>query len=472
MSRRYSELRELARECGQGHVFRWYSKLSKAARRRLLAQVDGIDFGELDGLIDKHIRRKSRGARLGRLVPAEPVPLPTTRQERAARRRAVRAGEEAIREGHVAALVVAGGQGTRLGYDAPKGTFPAGPITGKSLFQLHAEKILAARRRYAAAIPWYVMTSRLNTAATRAFFAGHDCFGLPPEDVLFFEQGWMPVVDGDGKILMAAKDAIATSPDGHGGTLRALRRSGMLDDMRRRGVRHISYFQVDNVLIKPVDPAFIGYHVEEGSEFSSKALLKRDPEEGLGAFCRDSRGRMRVIEYSDLPDTHKYARRRDGSLRFSAGNIAIHVLDVAFVGKMTRGSGKLPFHRADKKVPYVNLRGRPVTPTEANAVKFEQFIFDAIAKARDPLVLMVERSEEFAPIKCADAEDSPTTARRAQVNLFGAWLEQAGVKVPRDFDGSVLGTVEISPLYALDAEELKRRLPKGTSFDGGLSLQG
>ena len=471
MDKGHRELRALAKAHGQGHVFRWWRRLSRAGQKRLLAQVRAIDFDELDLLVGTHVRRRSRGVRLGRLTPAKPIPVPTTAAERAGRRRAARIGEQAIRGGHVAAVVVAGGQGTRLGHPGPKGTFPAGPITGKSLFQLHAEKLLAVRRRYRVAIPWYVMASHLNDDDTREFFDQHDYFGLPREDVLFFQQGWMPVVDLEGKLLMAARDRIATSPNGHGGTLRALRDSCMLDDMRSRGIRVLSYFQVDNVLIKPVDPVFIGYHIEKGSEFSSKALPKRDPEEGLGAFCHDARRRLRIIEYSDLPDPCKYALRRDRSLRFSAGSIAIHAIGVDFAARLARRNRGLPYHRAVKAVPYVNQRGKPVTPTEPNAVKFEMFIFDAAPRARNPLVMMVERAEEFAPIKRADQDDSPATARRAQTNLFGSWLERAGVRVARDCRGDVLGSIEISPLYALDADELRRRLPRNTVFDGGLDLQ-
>jgi UDP-N-acetylglucosamine/UDP-N-acetylgalactosamine diphosphorylase len=315
------------------------------------------------------------------------------------------------------------------------------------------------------------MTSEANDEATRAFFAEHDCFGLPADDVLFFQQGWMPAVDLDGKLLLADQDRLATSPNGHGGTLRALRDEGMLDDMERRGVRVISYFQVDNVLIKPVDTAFIGYHVETASEFSSKALPKRDADEGLGVFCHDGRGEMRVVEYSDLPDQHKDAQNPDGSLVFSAGNIAIHAIDVAFARRMAEGRGQLPFHRAIKKVPHLDVEGQAAAPTEPNAVKFEMFIFDALPHAASPLVLLVERREEFAPIKNADAEDSPATARRAQIDLFGGWLEQAGLEVERDFRGHVLGTIEISPLVALDPAELARGLDEGAAFTGGLNLQ-
>jgi len=471
MGKDHRELRALAKAHGQGHVFRSWRRLSRAGQKRLLAQVRAIDFDELDLLVAKHVHRRSRGVRLGRLTPAKPIPVPTTAAERARHRRAARTGEQAIRGGHVAAVVVAGGQGTRLGHRGPKGTFAAGPISGKPLFQLHAEKLLAIRRRYGVAIPWYVMTSHLNHDDTREFFDQHDYFGLPREDVVFFQQGWMPVVDLEGKLLMAANDRIATSPNGHGGTLRALLDSCMFEDMRSRGVRVLSYFQVDNVLVKPVDPAFIGHHIETGSEFSSKALPKRDPEEGLGAFCHDARRRLRVIEYSDLPEPYKYARRRDGSLRFSAGNVAIHAINLDFAARLARRKRSLPYHRAVKKVPCVNLRGTPVTPTEPNAVKLEMFIFDAASRAANPLVMMVERAEEFAPIKRADQDDSPATARRAQTNLFGSWLERAGVRVARDHLGDVLGTIEISPLYALDATELRRRLPRNTTFDGGLDLQ-
>ena len=470
MTHGVDSLRVVAEQHGQGHVFRWWDELDEAARERLAAQVAAIDFELLDRLIEEHVTGDSAAAELGELVPAEPIPLPTTDEERATRSRARALGEEAIRSGHVAALVVAGGQGTRLGYDGPKGTFAASPITGKPLFQLHAEKLLAASRRYSVTIPWYVMTSEANDAATRAFFAEHGHFGLAPGGVFFFQQGTMPAVGLDGRILLAARGRIATSPNGHGGTLEALRDTGALADMRRRGVHVVSYFQVDNVLVPPVDPVFIGYHVQTGSEFSSKSLPKRDPEEGLGAFCRAG-GEMRVVEYSDLPREHKYATSADGSPRFSAGSIAIHALDAGFVERLTAGDSSLPYHRALKRVPCIDAHGAPVEPAEPNGVKFEMFIFDAIARAQNPLVLTVRREEEFAPIKRAEGDDSPATARQAQVNLFGRWLEQAGVAVPRDGQGNVAGAIEISPLYAMDADELARRLPPGTTFGGELNLQ-
>jgi UDP-N-acetylglucosamine/UDP-N-acetylgalactosamine diphosphorylase len=280
----------------------------------------------------------------------------------------------------------------------------------------------------------------------------------------------MPAVGLDGRFLMEARGRIATSPNGHGGTLDALRDSGALADLLRRGIRVISYFQVDNTLIKIVDPAFIGHHIERGSELSSKSIPKRDAEEGLGVFCYAD-GRLRVVEYSDLPHEQKYATRPDGTLRFLAGSIAIHAISVEFVERRAAEGLALPYHRALKKVPCIDDAGRPVAPTEPNAVKFEMFIFDALADARNPLVMMVERSEEFAPIKNAEGQDSPATARQAQVNLFGRWLAAAGVAVPSDAAGNVAGRIEIGPLYAMDADELSRRLPRGTRFAGELNLQ-
>ena len=470
MDPEYARLLSRAQDHGQGHIFRWWDELDPTPRARLLSQAAAVDFGQLDRLIASHVTAPEPEAELGDLEPAEPIPLPTTDAERAEREQATAVGEDAMRAGQVAALVVAGGQGTRLGYDGPKGTFPASPITGKSLFQLHAEKILAARRRYAAAIPWYIMTSEANDAQTRRFFADHRHFGLPPGDVVFFQQGSLPVVDLQGKILLAAKDRLATSANGHGGTLGALRDSGALDDMGQRGIRAISYFQVDNVLIRIADPVFLGFHIARGSDFSSKALAKRDAYEGLGAFCHMD-GKLRVVEYSDLPDVHKEAKRSDASLRFEAGSIAIHALNVDFVERMTAGGRGLPYHRARKKVPCIDAEGREVAPEEPNGVKFEMFIFDAIAEARNPVVLMVERAEEFAPIKRAEGEDSPATARDAQIELFARWLEEAGVRVPRGHDGKVDGAIEISPLVAASAAELRERYPHGLHVERQLNLQ-
>ncbi len=468
--RRLDQLRALAEEHGQGHIFRWWDELNEAQRATLLTQVGRIDFTLLDRLIAQHTGELQSQRDLGDLEPAQPIPLPTTAEERTEQLSAAGMGEEVIRSGQVAALVVAGGQGTRLNYGFPKGTYPATPVTGTSLLELHARKLLAAGRRYGVAVPWYVMTSRATHATTWRFFRDQDWFGLGQGALCFIEQDSLPAVGLDGRLLLTAKGRLAFSPNGHGGVFRALCRSGALDDMSRRGVQFISYFQVDNPLAKPVDPVFLGHHILRGSDFSSKAVPKHNAEEKLGVFCRVG-GRLRVVEYSDLPSALSHAVGPDGTLTFAAGNIAVHALGVSFARRVAEQAAALPYHRALKRVPCLDEHGVLQQPKEPNAVKFEMFVFDALEYASNPLVMTVERAEEFAPIKQQRGSDSPATARQAQTDLFGRWLEQAGVAVPRDAAGHVVGAIEISPLLALDAEELRHRLPPGTAFQGRLSLQ-
>lgn len=358
----------------------------------------------------------------------------------------------------MAVFLVAGGQATRLGVEAPKGTVAITPIKGKSIFEHHAEKIRAVSKRHGTKLPFYIMTSETNDAPTREFFEENDYFGLAPSDVFFFKQEMMPALDFDGRLMLDEKDHIFTSPNGHGGSLTSLKSSGALADMQARGVKHIFYFQVDNVLIKMADPVFIGYHIEKNADMSAKVSPKRDPGEKVGVVCRVGTDTT-VIEYSDLPDEHKHARNSDGSLKFSAGNLAIHVLDVGFVEWLNEKEHSLPFHIAEKTTPFLNDDGRLVKPRKKNGLKFEKFVFDALSRAQATAILEVNREEEFAPIKNATGEDSPETARHLMMELYAKWLEAAGARVPRDAEGRLEGLLEISPLFALDAEELKRKLP-------------
>ncbi len=354
--------------------------------------------------------------------------------------------------------MVAGGQGTRLGLEGPKGCLEATPVAHKPLFRVFAEQILAASQRYQVAIPWYVMSSQGNDVATRAFFRQNRYFGLSPDDVFFFVQGTMPAIGFDGRLLLADKGSLALSPDGHGGCLMALRKSGALNDLTRRGIELISYFQVDNPLVHCVDPLFLGLHAQRGAEISAKALPKRDPMERVGNFCLLN-DQVTVIEYSDMPEELASATTDDGRLKFSAGSIAIHVLSRSFIERLTAG-GKLllPYHRAEKTVPCIDDHGTPVKPDQPNAVKLELFVFDALPLARQTVILEIDRREEFSPIKNASGEDSLPSSLHDQVRRSAAWLEQAGVAVPRDADGQVAAAIEISPLFADSAEELQAKL--------------
>jgi len=474
-----SEVMAALRSAGQGHVLRWWDELDPAGRARLMEQLRSV---ELDGL-----RALIADVRAGRINPApagrpelpEYVRLPGTPAEKNARENARAAGERLFRAGKVAAVMVAGGQGTRLGFDAPKGTFPIGPVSGRSLFQIHAERILATRRRCGGALPWYIMTSDATDRPTKDYFEKHAWFGLPREDVQFFRQRMTPALDRNFRLVLVAKDRILLSPNGHGGTLTALAESGMLDDMERRGVEEISYFHVDNGLAPAADPVFVGGHSLARAEMSCKALWKREPEEPLGAFVRvaDAAGssrasspRLVVREYSDLTREQMHERTAGGQLLYGLGSIGMHVLRVDFVRRETQPGFSLPFHLAEKSSPFLDDSGALAQPTDKNVYKFEMFIFDALRDARRIVVLEVRREEEFSPLKNAEGKDSPETARREMSALCAGWLEQAGLRVPRDEHGAPQHPIEISPLFALDAAELAGKIPRDLAVAGPILL--
>lgn len=457
------EIRERLNAVGQGHLLAFADGLGEAERTALLNQIAAIDFETLPGLIDRYVRTDEHFEVPGDLEPAPFYPIDPETPGRAWDRTAAEAeGERLIAAGKVGCFTVAGGQGSRLGYDGPKGCYPTGVISDKPLFQIFAEGILANSKRHGVSIPWCIMTSPLNHDATIAFFSEHDHFGLDPVDVMFFQQGTMPAMDKEsGKILLADKGTIATAPDGHGGAIRALVVSGATEKLRARGVEHISYWQVDNPHIRVLDPVFIGLHAsapDSSGEMSSKMLPKAEAKEKVGVFCRTGgeNGRTMIVEYSDLPDELAGQTGPDGSLRFVAGSPAIHLLSVAFIEKLAGDSAfSLPYHRAVKKVAHVDAEtGELVEPTEPNAVKLERFIFDAVPLAESSIVLETDRVEEFAPVKNKDGVDSIVTSRALQTERAARWLEAAGISVPRKADGSPDCVLEISPLTATCAEEL------------------
>lgn len=438
-------------QAGQEQVFAFWPQLSPVEQENLLAQAAEIDLAEIEHLKRTLLGAKSPALDFARLEPAPYEPLPESGGDAAQWQRAHEAGEEALRAGRVAAFTVAGGQGTRLGYDGPKGTFRVTPIMQKSLFQVFGEKVRAAGERYGKPLHWFIMTSHQNHAQTEAFFAEHNFFGLSPERVHFFRQGRMPAVDINGKILLESKSSIALSPDGHGGSLRALDRSGALDLMAREGIDVINYFQVDNPLVHCIDPRFIGWHLLRGSEMSSKTIPKAYAEEKVGHFCLYE-GRLVVVEYSDLPIEMQREADENGGLRFRSGSIAIHLLDREFVRRMARGEQSLPFHRADKKIPTIDAQGNAVKPEKPNGVKFEMFVFDALPAARNPLVIETRRADEFSPVKNAEGGDSPQTCRADQLRQFARWANANGAEIPVDETGLPSITFEVSPLFGYDDE--------------------
>jgi len=458
-----AELEDRVRRCrpaledrGQGHLLRWWHELTLEQRHRLLTETEAIPWDLLDPVIPTHVLRRPTRALPAHLAPADVLPcIPLPGQEHRHRQAAER-GRELIRAGRVAALTVAGGQGTRLGFDGPKGCLQVTPVGAKTLFQLFAETIRATRDRFGTAIPWYVMTSPENHAQTLAYLRRERFFGLPEGDVVLFQQSVLPLFSFDGSILMTSRHTLALGPDGHGGSLKALVGSGALNDMKARGVTLISYFQVDNPLVKPIDPLFIGLHAETGAEMSVKVTPKVDDLERVGNVCLAD-GKVTVIEYSELPLELARARRPDGRRLLDAANLAIHLIDVAFVERVIGRSFQMPFRRADKAVAHLDPGGTLVQAAEPNAVKLETFVFDVLPLARFPLVFQVERAEEFSPIKNALGLDSLETTRRDQIRRACRWLEAAGVLVPRRPDGAPDVTIAIAPSFALDASDVINR---------------
>lgn len=446
-------------EAGQGQVFRFLDQLDEAGKKKLLAQAATIDLDEIANLVSEHVWGASRASsNLEGLEPAPYIALPGNGASGTEWDRAFETGAEAIRAGRVAAFTVAGGQGTRLGYDGPKGTFPATPISNKTLFQVFAEKILRSGERFGVSIPWFILTSEINNAATAAAFEENDYFGLPKESVHFIVQGLVPAVDFEGKILLSSKYTIAMTPDGHGGALRALVRSGAVDTMKAAGIDIVTYFQVDNPIVQCVDPAFVGFHVLGQSELSSKMVPKAYALEKVGHFCTQD-GVTKVIEYSDMPEAMQQETDADGELRFKAGSVAIHIFDRDFIARAggDASDAKLPFHRANKKIPYVDESGNTQTPTEPNGVKFEMFVFDALPLAKNPVIIEAARGDDFSPVKNAEGVDSPQSCKEDQLRMFARWLKAAGVEIEADESGLPDITFEISHRFAADEKDFVER---------------
>lgn len=459
-------------DCGQRHVLAFWDELTDDRRQSLLAQIEALDFDQLRLLLETHARPKTAAAtdaptdRTRRaLPPTDLVRLPQHGGDQRLWSEAEQTGRDLLCSGRVGAILVAGGVGARLGSNQPKGLFPLGPVSRRSLFQWHCEQVLACARDAGRPVPYFVMTSDATHAETVQFFRQHAHFGLPPDDVYFFQQGSLPILAHDAPhFLMERTDRLCTSPDGHGGLLRALARAGLLDVMAQRGIEHLYYHQVDNPAAILCDPAFLGLHALHGSEMSTKVVAKVSPEERVGVVV-DIDGRTAIIEYSELPPDLARATAPDGGLRFWAGNTGIHAFTREFLERLAADPQGLPFHATHKAVPCIDHNGALVTPAAANACKFDQYIFDALPHARRALVVEADRAREFLPIKNAAGPDSPDTAREGLLKLQRDWLLAAGADVPPGV------RVEISPRFARSAAELAARLDPSIRFDTDAVLE-
>jgi len=452
----YSDLKSKLKRYGQEHLLAFIDELDSKERKRLISQIAHIDFEELEELIEKYVIHKPETNIPDDISPAPYFPeTPNGKEQEKLYLEAERLGKKLLKDGKIAALTVAGGQGSRLGFNGPKGSYPITPIKHKTLFQYFAESLIRAGEKFGSPVKWYIMTSTVNDRATRDFFEDNNYFGLDKGKVFFFIQGTMPAIGLDGKLLLSEKGSLALAPNGHGGTLLALHSSGALDDMRENGIEHISYFQVDNPLVSVVSPLFIGLHILEDSEISARALIKTGPFEKLGNFCVVD-NRLEIIEYSDMPDELAQEMDESGRLRFRAGSPAIHILSREFVERLTTGGRlQLPWHRADKKVPYIDKTGNSVVPEESNGVKLETFIFDAMPMADKTMILEAEREREFAPVKNKSGVDSAESCKAMLIARDAEWLGCAGVNVPKKDDGTPDCVIELAPSKFFDIEDVK-----------------
>jgi UDP-N-acetylglucosamine/UDP-N-acetylgalactosamine diphosphorylase len=432
---------------GQEHVFRFWDQLDAESRRQLAGQLDSFDLPTL-----------LRGFAAARAATANPqrieqVPVevaPESGGSAAAFREARDAGNALLAAGRVGVMVVAGGQATRLGYDAPKGCFPVGPLSERSLFELQAQKLRRLATRTGRRVPWYVMTSPATDAPTRAFFARHDRFGLPKEDVFFLCQGMVPSFDFEGRLILESPGRVFENPDGHGGAIPALLRSGAFDDMAERGVDTLFYYQVDNPLVQLADPAFLGFHALRGADVSAKVVRKQDPGEKVGVVARVD-GVLGIVEYTELDDAARRERTPDGELRLWAGSIAIHVFGRDFLRRIAeRADALLPYHASPKRIPTIDDQGRPLHPEVPNGLKLERFVFDVLPQARQVSIVETMRADEYAPVKNAEGSDSAATSRRALQDLYRRWLDAAGLALPERVAG-----IEIDHSRADGPEDLR-----------------
>jgi UDP-N-acetylglucosamine/UDP-N-acetylgalactosamine diphosphorylase len=434
-SDRIGDLRDRFAAHGQDHVFAFWDRLDEAGRSELADQAERISE-QLDawsaGRVSAIAELKSPPER--KIAPAKATALPEFGGDPDAFTAAGERGLELLAAGRVGVFVVAGGQGTRLGFSGPKGAFPVGPISERSLFEIQAQKIRGLARRFGRPMPWYVMTSGATDAPTRALFKAHGHFGIAPEDVYIFSQDMVPACDFEGRMILEQPGRIFESPNGHGGALIALEGSGALQDMASRGIDRLFYYQVDNPLVCMADPVFLGFHEAQAAEMSCKVIRKTDPMEKVGVVAQVD-DRLAMVEYTELGDAERHARDADQNLLYWAGNIAIHVFNADFIRTVAGDAERLlPYHASAKKIPSVDASGNTLDVDEPNGYKLERFVFDALPAARNACILEVRPGEEFSPIKNSAGTDSPESARSDLVALYRDWLTKAGIGPDSDSD--------------------------------------
>lgn len=463
----FKELKEKYEKAGQGQVFSFWEELKPQEQGELYQQASSIDPEHINKVSQKtlHPAKSESGDSKPELDPLpDSATTSTIDSNEADLQKWYDNGLELIAEGQVGVVLMAGGQGTRLGSSAPKGCYDIELPSHKSLFQLQAERIwklqqLASKqhKKGDVTIPWYIMTSGPTRKPTQDYFEEKKYFGLNRNNVIFFEQGVLPCITPEGKILLESKSKVAVAPDGNGGLYSALINAGIVRDMEKRGVKHVHAYCVDNCLVRVADPTFIGFSAEKKVSIATKVVRKRNANESVGLILQKN-GKPDVVEYSEIDSETAEAKdaKDNNLLKFRAANIVNHYYSFDFLDSIPEWGHRLPHHIAKKKIPTVDEKGNPFKPEKPNGIKMEQFVFDCFPFLQmDKFACMeVKREDEFSPLKNAKGtgEDDPETSRKDILLQGKRFLEAAGAVVvsEKQDDG-----VEVSPLISYSGEGLE-----------------
>ena len=412
MEEKYEAALNCLKKYDQEHILKNYENMSQEQKEKLLNQILTIDFNQIKELYES--TKKEIDFANDKIEPIGYVDKSALSDEELAKYNKL--GEDAIKQGKYSVVTMAGGQGTRLGHSGPKGTFMLGLNPDKSIFQVLAESLKQNNEKYGVTIPWYIMTSRENNDQTEKFFKENNYFGYDQTAIIFFKQGELPMCSEEGKLLIDETGAIKEAADGHGGIFESMRKNGIITDMKKRGIEWAFIGPVDNILVKMVDPTLLGVALDKKVLAAGKSVVKAGPKEKVGVFCKRN-GKPGVVEYTEITTEMAEETDENGELKFGESHINCNLFNVSAIDEVSQK--KLPYHCAHKKAKYINENGELVVPEKPNAFKFESFIFDAFDMLDDMAILRVKREEEFAPVKNAEGNDSPETARKLYNDYYG-----------------------------------------------------